>query len=75
MTVFVDETNPASPQSYVNFDHTCYPAHIVKVNGQVVYSYQPPYNNSVYLSLCLTNAPGFGHVTGQQSVNTAVPTQ
>ena len=49
MVTSIEESNPASPTATVTYNHTCYPAHIVKVNGTVVYSYQPPYNNTAYL--------------------------
>ncbi len=29
---------PNNPSVTVNYQHTCYPAHIIKVNGTVVYS-------------------------------------
>ena len=67
MNVVVDDSNPASPTAYVNYNHTCYPAHIVKVNGTVVYSYQPAYNNPFYLGNCLLQSPLFGKVVGQSS--------
>lgn len=76
MNVVVDDSNPSSPTSYVNYNHTCYPAHIVKVNGTVVYSYQPPYNNPVYLASCLFQIPLIGDkVTGTTSPAITVPTQ
>jgi hypothetical protein len=75
MNVVVNESNPAAPQASVNYNHTCYPAHIVKVNGTTVYSYLPPYNNIAYLANCLLQAPFFGtKVTGVSSAVT-VPVQ
>jgi hypothetical protein len=53
MKVIINETNPGSPTAYVIPSHTCYPAHIVKVNGTVVYSYQPAFNDPFYLTSCL----------------------
>jgi hypothetical protein len=53
MIVEVDDFNPSTPTSYVTYNHTCYPAHIVTVNGTVVYSYLPPKNNTPYLAGCL----------------------
>jgi len=49
----LDTTNPQSPAAYVNYNHTCYPAHQVKVNGTVVYSYFPPRDDVTYLTQCL----------------------
>ncbi|MDQ6676917.1 MAG: HEAT repeat domain-containing protein, partial [Acidobacteriota bacterium] len=54
MNVIIDDTNPQSPQANVNYNHTCYPAHIVEVNGQCVYEYRPPYNHDGYIGACLT---------------------
>jgi hypothetical protein len=45
MNVVVDDANPTNPTAYVNYNHTCYPAHIVLVNGRQVYYYPPPANN------------------------------
>ena len=40
--------------AYVNYNHTCYPAHQVKVNGQIIYSYIPPRNDLIYITGCLS---------------------
>jgi hypothetical protein len=69
MNVVVDETDPTAPKAYVNFNHTCYPEHTVKVNGVTIYDKPPAYNNIGYITACLTQAPGFGKLTG---VSTAV---
>ena len=61
----VNDPNPAQPTAYVNYNHTCYPAHIVKVNNQVIYTYTPPSNTPAYIGLCLTGINP--HVTGQTS--------
>jgi len=53
MRTVLDTTNPLSPTAYVNYNHTCYPAHQVKVNGAVIYSYIPPDNSPSYLFTCL----------------------
>jgi hypothetical protein len=53
---------PNSPSVTVNYQHTCYPAHIIKVNGTVVYSYQPPRNDPGYLFQCLVL--GVGGISG-----------
>lgn len=56
-TITVDDANSSQPTASVDITHTCYPAHIVKVNGTPVYSYQPFFNNTVYLLSCLTVLP------------------
>ncbi len=61
-TITIDDSNPNQPTASVDITHTCYPAHIVKVNGTVVYSYLPPHNNTAYLLSCLTLFPQV-HVT------------
>jgi len=53
MRTVLDNSNPAGPTAYVNFNHTCYPAHQVKVNGQVVYLYPPPADDISYIFDCL----------------------
>lgn len=53
MRTVIDTTNPQSPTAYVSYNHTCYPSHQIKVNGQVVYLYTPPQNDFNYLTNCL----------------------
>ena len=53
MRTVLDTTNPQSPTAYVNYNHTCYPAHQIKVNGAVIYSYIPPDDSPNYLLTCL----------------------
>jgi hypothetical protein len=55
MITTINVSNPAAPTASVTYNHTCYPAHQVKVgpNNTVVYSYTPPYNNLAYLAYCL----------------------
>jgi hypothetical protein len=50
MTVNIDSSKNTA---FVNYTHTCYPAHIVKVNGTVVYSYDRPSNDTPYITGCL----------------------
>ena len=52
MRTVIDTTNPQSPTAYVNYNHTCYPAHQIKVNGQVIYLYTPPANDFLYITGC-----------------------
>jgi hypothetical protein len=53
MKVVINESNPAAPTAYVVASHTCYPAHIVKVNGTVIYNFQPVGNDIVTIGNCL----------------------
>src|SRR5713101_809021 len=55
MRTVLDTTNQQSPTAYVNYNHTCYPAHQIKVNGTVIYSYTPPDNSPPYLFDCLVS--------------------
>jgi hypothetical protein len=54
MRTVIDTTNPSAPTATVNYNHTCYPAHQIKVNGQVVYLYTPSRNDLTYVGGCLT---------------------
>ena len=65
MRTVVDTTNPSAPTAYVNYNHTCYPAHQIKVNGTVVYSYTPSENDLAYITGCLTQV--LSKITGQTS--------
>jgi hypothetical protein len=56
LSVVINESNPAAPTAYVAGLHTCYPAHIVKVNGTVIYSFQPAGNDLKTIALCLYQA-------------------
>lgn len=53
MRTVVDASNPSAPTAYVNYNHTCYPAHQIKVNSTVVYSYIPPSNSATVIFNCL----------------------
>jgi hypothetical protein len=66
MLVKLDTSNPGAPAATVSYQNTCYPAHEIAVNGQVIYSYIPTNNSTTYIVSCL--APGaFGAlgVSGQ----------
>jgi hypothetical protein len=39
--------------AYVNYNHTCFPAHQIKVNGQIIYAYSPPSTDPLYVFGCL----------------------
>ncbi len=45
--------NSAIGNATIAYNHTCYPAHILKINGTVVYSYLPPQNDTFYIFKCL----------------------
>lgn len=55
----------------VNYNHTCYPAHQVKVNGRVVYLYTPGSNEPTFIFECL--ALELFKVVGEQTSTTPVP--
>jgi hypothetical protein len=61
MSVKVD-TSQGSPVATIVYQNTCYPAHQVSVNGQVVYSYVPNDDTTAYIVACLAAGflPGFG---------------
>jgi hypothetical protein len=66
MNVVINESTPSAPTAYVVPSHTCYPAHVVKVNGTVVYSYTPTRNDPFYLVECLAPTNVLPLVTVQQ---------
>jgi hypothetical protein len=70
MRTVIDTTNPQAPTAYVNYNHTCYPAHQVKVNGQSVYTYTPPSNDPLYIAGCLSQ---FNNKIVGQTQPVAVP--
>ena len=72
MRVVTDTSKPSSPTAYVNYNHTCYPAHQVFVNGTQVYLYTPSLNSFAYIATCLSGISS-SKVTGQTSA-VAVPT-
>jgi hypothetical protein len=71
MRAVIDTTNPQAPTALVNYNHTCYPSHQIKVNGAVVYLYTPPENDLTYIFDCL--ALELNKVIGQQATPTQVP--
>jgi hypothetical protein len=72
MRTVIDTTNPLGPTGIVNYNHTCYPSHQIKVNGKIVYLYQAPLGASTtYIIDCLYL--GLGKVIGQQPTPTTVP--
>jgi hypothetical protein len=71
MRTVINTPNPAAPTAIVNYNHTCFPAHQIKVNGTIVYLYTPPRNDTTYIFGCL--ALQSGKIIGQQSSSTPVP--
>jgi hypothetical protein len=70
LTVSLDVTDPKNPKAWVSGGTTtCYPAHIVKVNGVQVYQWIPSRNDIAYIGGCLivSGSPIF------PSLPTAVP--
>ncbi|MFI5247161.1 MAG: hypothetical protein ACHQWV_01235, partial [Nitrospirales bacterium] len=63
MSITIDTSNPHSPTATVSYNHTCYPAHQVKVNGTPVYSYNPPSDTVDFQTKCLLLH--LGTVSGQ----------
>jgi len=70
LTTTVNVQTPSNPTAAVNYLHTCYPAHQVKVNSQIVYSYMPLQNDITYITGCLSQV--YPLVSGQTSPQ-AVP--
>jgi hypothetical protein len=60
MNVVIDDSNPSAPTAQVAYSHTCYPAHIVKVNNTTVYEYLPLHDNAPYIVNCLSQDPVYG---------------
>lgn len=50
MTTYIDA---ASSTGHVAYQHTCYPAHQVKVANTTLYLYTPPNSDSSYIAECL----------------------
>jgi hypothetical protein len=53
MVTTIDTSNPQSPTATIVANHTCFPAHQIKINGEVVYSYYPTQTDSLYITRCL----------------------
>jgi hypothetical protein len=62
-TITLDTTDPNNPTAQATISHTCYPAHIITVNGKNLLDDQPTYNNAAYLLGCLLQLPGFPQKT------------
>jgi len=72
MRTVLNTTNSNAPTAYVNYNHTCYPAHQIKVNGTLVYHWEPESNDFTYIAQCLA---GINKRIGEQTIRTPVPTQ
>lgn len=53
MRTTLDTTDPLNPTAYVDYNHTCFPAHEVVVNNTVVYKFMPTNNSISNLAYCL----------------------
>jgi hypothetical protein len=69
ITALLDSSSSSTPNLQLSYTHTCYPAHIVKVNGQIVYEYKPLHNALWYLFGCLTDV--IPEISGTKNV--AIP--
>jgi hypothetical protein len=70
LTISLDTSNPAQPKAWVSGGTaTCYPAHIVKVNGTKVWDQVPASynNNTAYLTACLS-VPGLAVIPSTPAV-------
>jgi len=63
VTIGLNASNSASPTASVDATHTCYPFHMVKVNGKVIYQGVPNKNSTQELTRCLSGAPQVHNVT------------
>jgi hypothetical protein len=72
MRVTMDGSNPNNALvTTVNYNHTCYPAHIIKVQEYTVYYWGPPRSDPAYITGCLLLQQG--KIIGQSSPNKRVP--
>ena len=54
-----------------HYHHTCYPSHIVYVNDWIVYRYDAPSNDTLYITGCLSGV--YAPIDGSQTAATHVP--
>lgn len=72
MRVTMDGSNPNNALvTTVNYNHTCFPAHLVKVNEWTVYHYEPSTSDATYVFGCLVLQQG--KIIGQSQPNERVP--
>jgi hypothetical protein len=65
MRTVIDYSNLDNVTGIVNYNHTCFPAHIIKVNDHTIYSWTPPRNDTDYITGCLLFQQG--KIIGQQT--------
>ena len=54
MRVYMNGSNPNNAQvTEVNYNHTCFPAHMIKVQGYTVYEWKPTSDDIMYVASCL----------------------
>jgi hypothetical protein len=66
MRTVIDTTNQLAPTASVNYNHTCFPAHQIVVNGTVVYVFHPVATDPASIFDCLVN-----HINKRVGVTTA----
>lgn len=70
--VLMNGNNPTDARvTDVNYNHTCFPAHIIKVQRFTVYYWGPPRADPVYIFGCLVLQQG--KIIGQAQPNKKVP--
>ena len=68
VTVAQDYTNPDFVTAFAVVTHTCFPAHVVKAQGAILYNYVPPRSDPAYIFDCLVNRS-----TANMTVGLATP--
>ncbi len=72
MRVTMDGSDPNNARvTTVDYNHTCFPAHVVKVQEWTVYHYEPPSSDTTYVFGCLVLQQG--KIIGQSQPNEQVP--
>ena len=71
MRTVINTSDLTNVTAYVNYNHTCYPAHGIKVNNYTLYRWEPPRNDADWITGCLVFQQG--KIIGQQQSPTHVP--
>lgn len=72
MRVNVNGDNPTNARvTTINYNHSCFPAHVVKVQRFTTYYWGPPRSDTTYVFGCLVLQQG--KIEGQSSPNKQVP--
>jgi|SRR6185437_16183236 len=72
MRVIMDGSNPNNARvTEVDYNHTCFPSHIIKVQEYTVYYYGPPRSDPTYVAGCLVFQQG--KIIGTSKPNKQVP--